>query len=63
MAASSVSVLGSSTLGGVAISLGIVSAPVWPIIAGVAGGAGLGYTAYKAFKYWRNNKESESEAE
>ena len=63
LAASSVSVLGSSTLGGVAISLGIVSAPVWPIIAGVAGGAGLGYTAYKAFKYWRNNKESESEAE
>lgn len=61
LAAGSVSVLGSSTLGGVAISLGLVSAPVWPIIAGVAGGAGLGYTAYKAFKHWRRNKESDTE--
>jgi hypothetical protein len=54
-AAGSVSVLGSSALGGVAVSLGIVSAPVWPVVAGVAGGAGLGYSLYKAVKYWGYN--------
>lgn len=52
VAAGSVTLLSSSTLGGVAVSLGIVSAPMWPIIAGVVGGAGLGYAAYKAIKYW-----------
>ncbi len=52
IAASSVTVLGSSTLGGAAVSLGIVSAPLWPVIAGVAAGAGLGYATYKAVKYW-----------
>ena len=40
VAAGSVTVLGSQALGGAAISLGLVSAPVWPIIAGIAGGAG-----------------------
>ena len=52
VAASSVTVLSSSTLGGVAVSLGLVSAPIWPVVAGVVGGAGLGYAAYKAIKYW-----------
>lgn len=43
LAASSVTVLGSQALGGVALSLGLVSAPLWPVIAvGVAGAAAIG---------------------
>lgn len=57
-AASTVTVLGSQALGGAAVSLGLVSMPVWPIVAGVAGGAGIGYTAYKAIKYWRTKPDS-----
>jgi hypothetical protein len=56
-AAGTVTVLGSSTLGGVALSLGLVSATLWPVIAGVVGGAGLGYAAYKAIKYWGSEPE------
>jgi hypothetical protein len=56
-AASSVTVLGSQALGGLAVSLGLVAAPLWPIIAGVAGGAGVGYATYKAIKYWGKDKE------
>lgn len=52
IAAGTVTVLGSKALGGVALSLGLVSAPVWPVVAGAAGGLGLGYAAYKAVKYW-----------
>ncbi len=59
-ATGSVTVLGSQALGGAAISLGLVSAPVWPIIAGVAGGAGIGYAAYKAVKYWNSKPEAEN---
>jgi len=47
-AVSSVTVLGSGTLGAVALSLGVVSAPVWPVVACVVAGAGVGYAAYKA---------------
>ncbi len=47
-AASSVTVLGSSALGGVALSLGLVSAPLWPVIAG--GGAAVA-ASYGAWKY------------
>jgi uncharacterized membrane protein YebE (DUF533 family) len=61
VAASSVTFLGSSALGGVALSLGLVSAPIWPVIAGVAGGAGLGYAAYKAVKYWVQKGDPEQE--
>lgn len=57
VAASSVTVLDSSSLGGVAVSLGIVSAPLWPVIAGVAGEAGFGYAAYNAVKYWGSKPE------
>lgn len=60
LAAGSVTVLGSNVLGGAAISLGLVSAPLWPVIAGVAGGAGVGYAAYKAVKYWRRKPEPEN---
>jgi len=52
VAVGSVTVLGSSTLGSVALSLGLVSAPLWPVIAGITGGAGLGYATYKAARYW-----------
>ena len=57
VAASSVTAFGSSSIGGVVISLGIVSAPLWPVIAGVAGGAGLGYAAHEAVKYWGSKPE------
>jgi hypothetical protein len=52
IAASSVSVLGSYTLGTTALSLGLVSAPVWPLVAGCAGGACAGYMAWKTAKRW-----------
>ena len=60
VAASSVTVLGSQALGGVAISLGLASAPVWPVIAGIAGGAGLGYAACKAIKCWGQNDQEDA---
>ena len=62
VAAGSVTVLGSHALGGVAISLGLVSAPVWPVVAGVAGvagGAGVGYAVFKALKYWSGKSKKE----
>lgn len=43
LGAGSVTILGSSALGGVALSLGIVSAPVWPAVALGAAGAAAGY--------------------
>ena len=49
-ATGSVTVLGSQTLGGFALSLGLVSAPVWPIIAG----GGLALAA--AYVIWRINR-------
>lgn len=60
IAAGTVTVLGSKALGGVALSMGIVSAPVWPVVASAAGGLGLGYAAYKAVKYWRSGSENDS---
>jgi len=56
IAAGSVTVLGSSTLGGVALSLGLISAPVWPVIAGGALGLSVGYAAWKATKYFVTRK-------
>lgn len=48
LGAGAVTVLGSTTLGAAALSLGLVSAPVWPIVVGGAAGLGLGYFAWKA---------------
>jgi hypothetical protein len=59
LAAGSVTVFGSKALGAMALSAGLVSAPVWPIIAGTAAGVGLGYAAYKAVKYWRSSSAPE----
>ena len=57
LAASSVTVLGSHALGGAAISLGLVSAPVWPIIAGGAAGLAVGLAAWKGVKYLFSSDE------
>ncbi len=62
LAIGSVTILGSHALGGTAISLGLVSAPVWPLIAGVAGGAGIGYAAYKAIKYWSSKPDKKNQS-
>jgi len=56
LAAGSVTMLGSSSLGAVALSLGIVSAPVWPIIAGGAAGLTLGVAAWKGVQHFRNRQ-------
>ena len=47
VAASTVTVLGSHALGGLALSLGLVSAPLWPVIACGVGGAALGVGIWK----------------
>ena len=47
-----VTLLGSHALGGIVLTLGIVSAPLWPVLAGVVGGAGFGYVAYMGTKYF-----------
>ncbi len=46
-AAASVTVLGSQTLGGIALSLGLVTAPAWPIAVGVIAGGAAGYGLWK----------------
>lgn len=51
IASGSVMLMGSSTLGSFALSAGLISAPLWPVIAGVAVAGGLGYTAFKAARY------------
>lgn len=51
--------LGASA-GGAAVSLGLVFAPVWPIIAGIAGGAGIGYAAYKVINNWKEKPGEEN---
>lgn len=47
IAASTTTVLGSTTLGGWALTLGIISAPVWPVYAVAAAGAAVGLAAWK----------------
>lgn len=47
-AASSVSVIGSSTLGGLMLTIGLVSAPVWPVAVGAAGFGALGLAVYQS---------------
>jgi hypothetical protein len=56
LAASTVTVLGSQGLGAVALSLGLVSAPVWPVIAGGAAGLALGIAAWKGIKRYRTKQ-------
>jgi hypothetical protein len=48
VAASSVTVLGSQALGSAALSMGLVSAPVLPVVAVGAAGAAAGYGLWKA---------------
>ena len=57
-----VTVMGSHALGGVALSLGLVSAPIWPVIAGGAAGLALGVAAWKGIKYLKD-KDSVIEGE
>ncbi len=52
-AAGSATVLGPGVLGSTAVALGIVSTPLWPVIVGVTGGAGLGYAVYRVARGWR----------
>ncbi len=56
LAAGSVTVLGSQAIGSVALSIGLVSAPVWPVIAGGAAGLALGYGAWKAVRHFGSRK-------
>jgi len=51
LAAGSVTVLGSSGLGAAALSLGLVSAPLWPVIAGGAAGIAIGVAAWKCVTF------------
>jgi len=53
IAAGTVTALGSHTLGAAALSLGLVSAPIWPVIAGGAAGLAIGLAGWKAVKHYR----------
>ncbi len=59
LAAGSVTVLGSHGLGAAALSLGLVSAPVWPVFVGGAVGLVLAYPAWKAVKLMRDRKKND----
>lgn len=58
VAAGTVTVLGSQGLGALALSLGIVSAPVWPIIAGGVAGLAIGVAAWKGVKHFNNKPQN-----
>ncbi|THC44331.1 hypothetical protein [Massilia sp. Mn16-1_5] len=62
IAAGSVTVLGSSGLGAAALSLGLVSAPVWPIVACGAAGLALGLAAWKGVHHLRDRDNSPTPA-
>ena len=53
VATASVTVLGSQALGGAALSVGLVAAPLLPVIAGAAVGASLFYAGWKGLKHLR----------
>lgn len=60
IAANSVTVLGSQALGGVALTLGIVSAPVWPVVVlGIAGGAAGIAIGGLVWKYFNESDKPE----
>jgi len=50
---STVTILGSHALGGLAVGLGLASTPVLPLVIGATGGAVIGYASYKLIKHWR----------
>lgn len=50
VAASSVTIMGSSALGSAALALGLVSAPLWPAIAGAAAAGTAGYALWIAVR-------------
>lgn len=60
VAGSTVTVLGSHALGAAALSLGLVSAPVWPVVAGAAAGLGLGVAAWKGLKRYKDKQDSKN---
>lgn len=53
LAASSVTLFGSQALGSLGLSMGVVSAPIWPVIAFGTTGCALGYGAWKCVQYYR----------
>lgn len=55
----SVTVLGSSGLGGVAVALGVVSAPLWPAVVGGAALGAAGYAAWFAARKVASRKHQE----
>lgn len=59
LAGSAVTVLGSKALGAAALSLGLVSAPVWPVVAGGAAGLALGVAAWKGIKHFRDKRNDD----
>lgn len=60
-ATSTVTVLGSQALGGVALALGVVSAPVWPIVVlGVAGGSAGVVIGKLAWDYFNKSEKPEA---
>ena len=59
VAAGTVTVLGSHGLGALALSLGIVSAPVWPVIAGGAAGLAIGVAAWKGVKHFMDKSDND----
>lgn len=50
-AASSVTLVGSSLLGSALLSMSLISAPVWPVVAGTLAFGWFGYSTMKAAKY------------
>lgn len=48
LAMGSVTVMGSSTLGSAALAMGLVSAPLWPVVACTVAGGAIGYVGWKA---------------
>ena len=58
-AASSVTFLGSHALGGLAVSLGLISPPMWPVIAVGAAGAGTFHILWKLSKKWGEGPSDE----
>lgn len=61
IAASSVTVLGSHALGGIALSLGLISAPLWPVIVLGTGGALAGGGAFLAIRKLFSTKPKDDE--
>lgn len=61
-AASTVTLLGSHGLGALAVAGGLISAPVWPVIAGGAAGLAVGLAAWKGVQHYRNKSGSDGQS-